>query len=307
MSMRRNSILVVEDEELMREYIAEFLQEEGYSVYKAEHAQQALDELLPSQKIDLILTDINMPGMKGYELLDKVRESYPSIIRVLMTAYNTEDYLEIAMKHSVENIFAKTTPINTDELSRLVYTLLARDIFGISKHFSTQPVVFGRITSPHNIEEDVSHIMSYLPQNAHNSKFKLVLYEMLVNALFYGATTQSPTERDSWDYDFELPEEHGVQVEYAVDNEKYGISITDYGGKLNKNDVLYWLTRQVKAREGSAPDALYESHGRGLFISRNFIDRMIINIEQHKRTEIILMNYKEAPYRGFKPLYINEI
>jgi CheY-like chemotaxis protein len=300
-------ILVVEDEELMREFISEFLIEQGYRVHGAEDADAALHDILPHTAVDMIITDINMPGMKGYELLDKVRQQYPDVIRVLMTAYNIEDYLDIAFKHSVENIFAKTTPLNTNELSRLVRTLLAGDIFGIGKHFDAPPVQYGRVTSPQNIEKDVTTIMQRLPDNAHNSKFKLVLYEIMVNALFYGATSQSPTERDSWDFEFKLPEDHAVQVEYACDHEKYGVSITDYGGKLTKNDVLYWLSRQRKAQDGSEPDVLFESHGRGLFISRNFIDRMIINIERGKRTEIILMNYREVPYKGFKPLYINEI
>ncbi len=50
-----------------------------------------------------------------------------------------------------------------------------------------------------------------------------------------------------------------------------------------------------------------DSHGRGLFIARKYIDRLIVNIDQKRKTEIIIINYFENTYKGFKPLYINEI
>lgn len=82
---------------------------------------------------------------------------------------------------------------------------------------------------------------------------------------------------------------------------KYAVSITDYQGKLTKETVLYKIDRQITG------EGLLDDSGRGIHMSRLFADRMIINIEPGKRTEVILLNYFSHKYRGYKPLYINEL
>ena len=52
---------------------------------------------------------------------------------------------------------------------------------------------------------------------------------------------------------------------------------------------------------------LLDESGRGIHMSRLFADRMVINIDPGRKTEVILMNYLSPAYRGFKPLYINEL
>jgi CheY-like chemotaxis protein len=74
------TLLVVDDERLMRSMLTEFLREvEGYTVCTASDGYDALENVLPHQKVDLILSDINMPGMNGFELLQKVKSDYKSI------------------------------------------------------------------------------------------------------------------------------------------------------------------------------------------------------------------------------------
>jgi anti-sigma regulatory factor (Ser/Thr protein kinase) len=71
--------------------------------------------------------------------------------------------------------------------------------------------------------------------------------------------------------------------------------------------VLYWLHRQLAIDEAGLPLGIFDSHGRGFFIARQYIDRLIINIDRNKKTEIVIINYFSKVYHGFKPLYINEI
>ncbi|MCU0609100.1 MAG: hypothetical protein MUF22_04955, partial [Chitinispirillaceae bacterium] len=88
---------------------------------------------------------------------------------------------------------------------------------------------------------------------------------------------------------------------------KYGISISDEGGRLKKSDVLYWMNRQI-ARDGKGlPVGLFDLHGRGLFIARRYIDRLVVNVARDLRTEVIIINYYDKVFYGYKPLYINEI
>ncbi|MBD3316758.1 MAG: response regulator [Chitinivibrionales bacterium] len=303
------TVLVVDDEPEIRSLIADYLSdEEGYKVLEAENGRDALDNIIPNCKVDLVLSDINMPVMKGFDLLNEVRRHYPYIKRVLITAYNVEDYLELALKHDVGNIFVKTTPFNFAELSACLECLLTGNIFGAERYFDSpaqrRSVMVKRGDC---VAESAARIIALLPQTTIPSKLELVLIELLTNAVFYGVRNERPDRKEGWNHDFELSDEEAVQVSVMWDAEKHAVSIVDTGGKLKKRDVLYWLNRQVSRDEQGMPVGLFDSHGRGLFIARKYIDRMIINIDRARKTELIVVNYHDKSFEGYKPLYINEL
>lgn len=301
-------ILVVDDEKEMREMIVDYLDDEGYKTLSAENGREALDKCLPYHHIDLVLSDINMPVMKGFDLLKEVREKYPSVKRVLITAYNVEDYLELALKHDVGNIFVKSTPFNFRELSQMLENLLTGDIFGVSKYFE-KPVLEKTfvIKKGNRLDAYASEIIKHVPETAKAKKVELVLIELLANAVFYGIRKEKSDNKDEWDYDFELSDSEVIYVTLLADSEKFGISVLDKGGRLKKSDVLYWINRQVTRDESGIPLGIYDTHGRGFYITREYIDRLIVNIDVNKRTEVIIINYYSQPYHGYKPLHINEI
>jgi len=101
--------------------------------------------------------------------------------------------------------------------------------------------------------------------------------------------------------DIQLSKNEFIEIRAVVDAEKYGVSITDRQGTLSKKTVLYKINRHVRG-EGVLDDS-----GRGIFMSRIFADRLVINIDPGKMTEVIILNYKENIYKGFKPIYINEL
>ena len=70
-------ILLVDDEVDFLDVLSEFLRDEGYVASTARNAQEAL-ELLQKETFRLLLSDINMPGMKGFELIKKVKQLYPT-------------------------------------------------------------------------------------------------------------------------------------------------------------------------------------------------------------------------------------
>jgi CheY-like chemotaxis protein len=82
------TILLVEDDEQVRSYVADMLRDLGYSVVVAENADQAIASLARAQeRIDLLLTDVVLPGMNGRELADRAREMRPGIRALFMTGY----------------------------------------------------------------------------------------------------------------------------------------------------------------------------------------------------------------------------
>ncbi len=306
---KKATILVVDDEYEIREMISDYLRdEEGYTVFDAESGAKALDVLANNSHIDMVLSDINMPEMKGFDLLREVKERYPSIKRILITAYNVEDYLELALKYDIGNIFVKTTPFNFNELSSALEKLLNNDIFGLKQYFkSSVKMSQYKITTSKNLDKDAEKITNFIGEKERAHRLELVLVELFTNAIFYGIRNEAPDRKELWAHDFVLPDEQAIIVTVASDSEKYAISVCDNGGRLKKSDMLYWLNRQASRDTNGLPLGIYDSHGRGLFIARKYIDRLIVNIDQKRKTEIIIINYFENTYKGYKPLYINEI
>jgi len=82
------TVLVVEDDPNVREVTVDRLEHLGYRIVEAHHAQEALDVLADGTHIDVLLTDVVMPGgMTGVELVEQVRLSYPAVKAVLSSGY----------------------------------------------------------------------------------------------------------------------------------------------------------------------------------------------------------------------------
>lgn len=98
-------ILIVEDIHSIRTAIKDVLAIE-YSAFDAKNYSEAV-EILKSEKIDLLITDIKMPGKSGLDLIRHVREHYPETLYTLITAYNINDYIKFAKDYGVWNIIPK--------------------------------------------------------------------------------------------------------------------------------------------------------------------------------------------------------
>ncbi|MBU0741890.1 sigma-54 dependent transcriptional regulator [bacterium] len=115
-------ILVVDDEAGQRETLAGVLRDRGHTVLEAADGAAAL-ALLRRESIDLLLTDMRMPGLSGHELLIECRELKPDVPVVVMTAYGTVDVAVAAMKSGAADFLTK--PIDLDQLEIVVDRALA--------------------------------------------------------------------------------------------------------------------------------------------------------------------------------------
>jgi len=80
------SILVVDDEKLLRDLLIKILTREGYQVDTAEDGEDAMEKLR-HHRYHLLVSDIKMPRLNGYELLKEVKQKYPDMAVIMMTAY----------------------------------------------------------------------------------------------------------------------------------------------------------------------------------------------------------------------------
>ncbi len=120
--MTRGLLLVVDDEQRQRETLVSIMTGWGHEVRQAENAETAL-EMVKGEAIDLILTDLRMPGLSGLDLLTRCREVRPDIAVVMMTAYGTIEGAVAAMRQGASDFVTK--PIDLDQLEIVVNKALA--------------------------------------------------------------------------------------------------------------------------------------------------------------------------------------
>lgn len=89
-TLQKNHVLVVDDEELYRRAIERILRRVGYGVLMARDSIEAL-QLISANQVDLVLCDIQMPGINGLELVRQIREVEPDLPCIVMTGYNTPE------------------------------------------------------------------------------------------------------------------------------------------------------------------------------------------------------------------------
>jgi response regulator RpfG family c-di-GMP phosphodiesterase len=106
-------ILVVDDEQVIREILADFLSMEGFWVRTAEDGSAALVELSRNQ-YDLVLSDLKMPNMGGLELLRAISEHTPSVVTIIMTGFGTVETAIDAMKKGAYDYILK--PFKVEEV-----------------------------------------------------------------------------------------------------------------------------------------------------------------------------------------------
>lgn len=111
------SILIVDDEESVRDSLHNWFIEDGYDVERAENAKNAL-LMLESRKFDIILADIKMPGMDGMEMHRRIRALNRDTIVIIMTAFASVDTAVQALKDGAYDYITK--PFDPDDLSHLI-------------------------------------------------------------------------------------------------------------------------------------------------------------------------------------------
>lgn len=114
---KKISILIVDDEESVRDSLYNWFIEDGFRVECAENAKQALT-ILESDQFDIILADIKMPGMDGLEMLRRIKSIKPDSIVIVMTAFATVDTAVKALKDGAYDYVTK--PFDPDDLTHLI-------------------------------------------------------------------------------------------------------------------------------------------------------------------------------------------
>jgi len=99
-------ILVIDDQESMRSIISQMLRDKGHQVTTADDGEQGL-ELFKQDTYDLVLADVNMPGIDGFELLRTVKSDHPTTPVILLTGVNEDAAQYVGKEYKADGVIKK--------------------------------------------------------------------------------------------------------------------------------------------------------------------------------------------------------
>ena len=140
-------ILIVDDEPCICDLLENFLRQKGYGVARADNGTLALS-LVEDGDIDLVITDIRMPGMTGIQLLQKIREYNSGIPVLVTTGYPTLDTAVQSLKLGVQDYLTK--PFHLGEIGEKVRSAIDR------RTIQEEHILFSKLVSLHQ----VTHILA---------------------------------------------------------------------------------------------------------------------------------------------------
>jgi DNA-binding NtrC family response regulator len=121
--MNKRSIVIIDDELLIRDLLYDFFSERNWQVSVYESADKCL-ETLRSRSYDVALIDIKMSDMDGLSLAAKIRDIYPLLPVVLMTAFPSVENAVEGIRLKVEDYFVK--PFNINKLYKMIESLVEK-------------------------------------------------------------------------------------------------------------------------------------------------------------------------------------
>lgn len=119
------SILVVDDSHELTYVIADFLGMHGYQVHTADNGDGAL-ECMGKQRMDVVVTDIHMPGMDGFTLMTEIKSRYPDVPIILITGFSVGEAKKMAFEKGANAFVAK--PFRLKELMCVIESVWADEI-----------------------------------------------------------------------------------------------------------------------------------------------------------------------------------
>jgi DNA-binding response OmpR family regulator len=129
-----SKILLLEDDANLNETVSEFLEEQGYTIISTYDGYEAQEKLYES-KYDLLLLDVNTPGINGFDLLKEAREEDVLAPAIFITSLDSVNDLERGFKSGCDDYIRK--PFSLKELKIRVETLLRRGFFHETKEYIT--------------------------------------------------------------------------------------------------------------------------------------------------------------------------
>ncbi len=272
---KERRVLLADDDEMVLEVLHSFLDQLGYQVSEARDGREAL-RIFRQGAVDLVLSDVKMPGLDGLQLLKAIKDSNPRLPVILISGYGDMETVIEAINSGAHNFLQK--PVRLAELSQVLQRLQRMEAIarptGELLPTTSQVTQFEIPSKPEYGTELVyqlskSAVTVGFAQDDLKSNLKLAIIEGLNNAMEHGNRWQR--DRKVW-------------VEASVQRDKLQVSIRDQGPGFD-HSALPDPTDTLN---------LTAERGRGVFLIRAIMDRVTFN---RAGNQITMIKYKDPESR----------
>lgn len=277
-----DTVLLADDDENGRKIFRRVLEYEGFEVIDVSDGRAAL-EVLQSNHIDLLLTDVMMPGIDGIELLERARALQPDIRAVVMTGYLTDNHVIAAFRNQACDFLSK--PFHVDELLETVRSALTRNPGCNIEIISDAPEwIELRVPCDLNAVEPIQKFLAELQGNiAPETREAIghVFREMLNNAIEHGGKCDM-SKRVEVKY---IRLKRAILYSIKDPGEGFDLKAIEHAAFANPDDDPF---RHMRLRQEKGMRA----GGFGIVLASQVVDELIYN-KQHN--ELIFVKYLDEP------------
>lgn len=272
------TLLIAEDDETSRKLYSEALTEEGFRVIDVGEGLAALD-VIRREPVDLLLTDVMMPGMDGIKLLERALEMQPDLRAVVMTGHSTPDKIIDVFRNHACDLLEK--PFGLDELRSAVHAAAERPNECRLQVISAKPDWI-EIRVPCDLRA-VDPIQRFLagvePNLPHETRDAIgsVFRELLNNAIEHGGKCDL-TQQVEVKY---IRLKRAVLYSIKDPGEGFDLKAIEHAAVSNPEDKPFYHM-EVRQQKGLRPG------GFGIMLASQVVDELIYN---EKHNELIFIKY----------------
>jgi CheY-like chemotaxis protein/anti-sigma regulatory factor (Ser/Thr protein kinase) len=277
--------LVVDDAAIDRRMVGAIIEQQlGWRVRYAEDGAAAL-EVMRQQTPRIVLTDLRMPGKNGQELVAAIREQFPTVPVVLMTAYGNEDIAMQALRDGAASYVPKRS--QEQDLAPTLEQVLAaskverrqRRLYELLSHTESEFILENDRTL---IPAVVAHVLSYLAHvnlcdQTGSIRIGVALEESLLNAIYHGnLETSSELRQQGDEFYYKTAEERRALAPYC-DRRVY------FQFKISRSEAIFSIRDDgpgfdpATLPDPTDPENLGRVGGRGLLLIRTFMEEVTFN------------------------------
>jgi CheY-like chemotaxis protein len=310
-------IILVDGSSVARSIFSAYINRASGSAITTRNGAEAL-EVMRKTKTHLLVTDIRLADMSGFDLIAKAREMNVNIPSIIITTLNIDEYIDLAIEKDIGNILTKE--ISEEAFVRTCFNIISgKNIFGLEYYIPRSgKIERALIDCSGQIGSVIRSITSYgeehgLPK-AQKPFLAVILDEIVSNAVYHahGYTKEKISHKEIC-----LDREEVVEVCYGHNRDYLGVSVTDHKGILTKKTILSSFKNvidQKKLIDESCELGLditdkISLTGRGLQMIRLMANDYYFNIKRNNVTQVIaLVNISEkAIVYHNSSIRINEI
>ena len=272
------TVLIADDDPSGRGMYRRVLEYEGCNVLVASSGEQAL-EVLEKQPVDLLLTDVMMPGMDGLELLERARDLYPDLRAIVMTGFKTDEAIIRAFRNKACDFLNK--PFHVDELVEAVQSAMSRDPNCQIEVISDKPDwielrIPCDLSAVEPIQKFLAELQGNLPKEMREG-IGSVFRELLNNAIEHGGKLDI-SKKVEVKY---IRLKRAIMYSIKDPGEGFDLKQIEHAAVANPDDEPF-RHMKIRMEKGLRPG------GFGIMLASQTIDELVYN---RKHNELIFVKY----------------